>query len=459
MPFYNNSRIGGAMDGTHIYFNTNISNDWSSVVADGSTITYVDTNDKSQDLEFNQTRAQPYLANPSEYYMSVQRFTIESPNLPVFIAQPIVGTSYSAGSYQTIYRVTVQLPTLAYVGVNVLWIPQDLTATYVPGPITANDYKEPIFYCYSYSYFIEMINTALASLIGGPNHPFMQFNPVTGLFSIQGWVDKWRTKSNGGTLGTNAPCKLFFNTELYNLFSSLSAIYVAGGSGLPNGADYQILFTTGTDTLSASPQQYITNIVPDSYHNIPVYPTFSSATGYVVGNIVYFNGIYYECILVNPAPSTSPPNTTYWKVVVIGRNDVINYQEYTTLPLWTPIKSIVFTASLLNIVAENIATPVVYENGNQNINAGKQNTDILPILIEHSVPQVYGTEYKPFIFYEPQGEYRLSDLYSEIPIAGLQYKVYWKDTFGNLIPFKLAVGASATLKILFRKKLFNSDQV
>ena len=43
-------------------------------------------------------------------------------------------------------------------------------------------------------------------------------------------------------------CEIFeqeSNTELYNLFSSLSAIYVAGGSGLPNGADYQILFTTG----------------------------------------------------------------------------------------------------------------------------------------------------------------------------------------------------------------------
>jgi hypothetical protein len=70
-----------------------------------------------------------------------------------------------------------------------------------------------------------------------------------------------------------------------------------------------------------------------------------------------------------------------------------------------------------------------------------------------------GTEYKPFIFYEPQGEYRLSDLYSDIPIAGLQYKVFWKDSLGNLNPLKLGVGASTTLKILFRRKNFNSDKL
>jgi hypothetical protein len=459
MPFYNNSRVGGAMDGTHIYFNSNISNDWSGLnikdfeIYNNNTIYnvddivfyennyylcttgpisqapppginwtiqtlaqmsyYLDTNVKEELLEFNQTRAQPYLANPSEYYMSVQRFSIESPNLPVFIAQPIVGRNWNSGvSYDTIYKVfIVPDSTGTPTGVNVKWIPQDKTLPINILPVKASDVGNPLFYCYSYSYFIEMINTALASAQGGANHPFMQFDAVTGLFSIQGWADKWRTSTTGATLGITSPAKLYFNTELYNLFSSLSAIYKGGVSPLYDGMDYQILFTTGTNTASASTQPYITNIVPNTYHN----------------------------------------NTNH--------NDIINIQEYTTLPLWTPIKSIVFTASLLNVVSEMVATPVIYENGAQNINAGEQNTDILPILIEHSVPQISGTEYKPFIFYEPQGEYRLADLYSDIPVAGLQYKVYWKDTFGNLNPFKLSVDCSSTLKILFRKKIFNSDQV
>jgi len=467
MPFYNNSRIGGAMDGTHIYYNTSISNNWSGTQIKDFTIyvpntvyyigqyvyssgyylctinpvydsnnnpipqsappsapwtlqtlsqmtDYIDTNTKEQFLEFNQTRAQPYLSTPSDYYMSVQRFTIESPNLPVFIAQPIVGLGkIDDDSYETIYKVFIDntLNGGDIASSTVKWFTQDTTVPLITTPITTMDTYSPLFYCYSYSYFIQMVNLALASCLPtNPDPPIMQFNPVNGLFSIQGWVDRYRTKIDGTPLGITTPVKVFFNTELYNLFSSLSSIYVAGGVGLPIGADYQILFTTGTDVLSTLSQPYAINILENTVQD---------------GKKVH----------------------------------VINNQEYTTLPLWSPIKSIVFTASLLNVVSEMVATPTIFEKGNKNINAGKQNTDILPILIEHSVPQTSGTEYKPFIFYEPQGEYRLADLYSDTPVSGLQYKVYWKDTFGNLNPFKLAIGASSTLKILFRKKLFNSDQV
>jgi len=70
-----------------------------------------------------------------------------------------------------------------------------------------------------------------------------------------------------------------------------------------------------------------------------------------------------------------------------------------------------------------------------------------------------GTEYKPFIYYEPTGEYRLADLYSDIPVYGLQFNVFWKDSFGNLNPFLLSIGSSATMKLLFRKKSFNSDKI
>lgn len=586
MPFYNNSRIGGAMDGTHIYYNTNIANDWASKSIRPFTIwenrvyqvgeyvykpfsgtnywqcislylpppsfdvpapqpapgasgyltywvartlaqmtVYTDITNKDEIINFNQTRAQPYLADPSEYYMSVQRTTIESISLPLFIPQGRVGSVVPAGNVdlsgcETIYQITLKNEaTGIYTTKPVKWYPQDDTAPVnaLGATLTPADLLNPLFYCYSYAYFISLINRVLQEFTGA-NHPLMQFDPRTGLFSIQGFQDRWRTTSTGTPLGTTNPTRLFFNTALYNLFSSLSAIYTAIPPATPNSesANYQILFTTGSDAVAGT-QPYITNIVPDTYHNIAplIPPTYSISTSYVVGDKVTFSGIYYEVITNNPAVSVAPPNAsywvviptvppvplvyssstsyvignqvqyfgvyyqatannptlnipppnaTYWVVITLGRNDVINTQEYTTLPLWSPVKSIVYTASLLNVVSEMVATPVVYESrfndGTiRNINSGKQNTDILPILIEFSVPQTTGTEYKPFIFYEPQGEYRLSDLYSDIPIAGLQYKVFWKDSLGNLNPLKLGVGASTTLKILFRRKNFNSDKL
>jgi hypothetical protein len=134
-------------------------------------------------------------------------------------------------------------------------------------------------------------------------------------------------------------------------------------------------------------------------------------------------------------------------------------QEYSTLPLWTPITSIVFKTSLLTTNPEIIGTPVVYVEGDRNVNAGRQNADILNVLSEHSVDLKYGTEYKPFIYYEPSGEFKLTDLYGKNPIQDIDISVFWKDNFGNLIPFKLGIGCSSTIKILFRKKTFNSDKL
>jgi len=402
MSYYDNVRIGGAMDSDHIYYNINISNDFSNRVAVGTppSLVSVDTRNFNTPVVFNQNRAQPYLINPSEYFLSVQRFSIESPNLPVFIAQPILGET---DPNKTVYSITL-INNSVTITKNIVWQPQNIDTSLVPvppTPITQTSLNNPYYYCYSYQWFIKCINDTLASM-GVVNRPYMSFDTVNNLFTIQGHENKYRTTSTGTLIGTVVNlCAVYMNTALYNLFSSIPAIY----KNLAGGLDYQILFTTGSDVVNPANQPYIINVVA--------------------------NG---------------------------ANNDVYSTQEYNSLPLWTPIKSIVFRGSLLNVVSDMIATPVVYQD-DTNINAGKPNTDILPILIEHSVQLDTGTEYKPFIYYEPTGEYRLADLYSDIPVYGLQFNVFWKDSFGNLNPFLLSIGSSATMKLLFRKKSFNSDKI
>jgi len=402
MSYYDNVRIGGAMDSDHIYYNINISNDFSNRVAVGTppSLVSVDTRNFNTPVVFNQNRAQPYLINPSEYFLSVQRFSIESPNLPVFIAQPILGET---DPNKTVYSITL-INNSVTITKNIVWQPQNIDTSLVPvppTPITQTSLNNPYYYCYSYQWFIKCINDTLDSM-GVFNRPYMSFDTVNNLFTIQGHENKYRTTSTGTLIGTAVNlCAVYMNTALYNLFSSIPAIY----KNLAGGLDYQILFTTGSDVVNPANQPYIINVVA--------------------------NG---------------------------ANNDVYSTQEYNSLPLWTPIKSIVFRGSLLNVVSDMIATPVVYQD-DTNINAGKPNTDILPILIEHSVRLDTGTEYKPFIYYEPTGEYRLADLYSDIPVYGLQFNVFWKDSFGNLNPFLLSIGSSATMKLLFRKKSFNSDKI
>jgi len=410
MPYYNRKSGGGILDTTHLYMTLSVANHYSGTGVDSSgNLVQNATADKEVAINFDQSRGQAYLETPDESFLSVQRFTIYSPNLPVFIAQPIVGSN---SINETIYTISVDISGTGSYQFPVIWQPQNLNVSAPSSPVTQNDIFNPYYYCYSYEWFIKCINDSITANLPGfvsnYNNPFMVYDTLTNLFSVVGSVKNYRTTNLGASLATNHPSKFFMNNSLYNLFASIPAIFVANTVGVLK--DYQIIFSTGTNQATSSGQSFIIN-------------TKTIGTG----------------------------NTAY--------NAIYSSQEYGSLALWTPIKSIVFRVSKLTVVNENIATPVIYQNGNNNINAGKQNTDILPTMIEYSVPLETGTEYKPYIFFEPRGEFRLTDLNNNCQVQALQFNVFWKDTFGNLIPFYLSIGSCLTLKLLFRKKSFNSDQL
>lgn len=431
MPYYSQDMIGGAQNSTHIYYNINISNDYSGYdISSNGGIMPIVTNDKELQLVFNQSRAAPYLINPSKYYLSVQRFTIESPNLPVFICQPIVG---QANVNKSIYSITLQRNSdNTTLTLPVLWQPDDKTVPIPSGTVTNSWQTNPYYYCHSYTHMVDLINNTFNNFV---TSGFTQRTLVTdpsgncyvpylflkdNLFTLGGDVEHYRTYLNGG-YGGKGGCvqyKIYFNIELYNLFSSLKAIYV-GTQGPANviGADYQLIMDTGTNGPFATPGQI---------YNVQENPRYYTAKGATLS---------------------------------VETNDVWNVQEYSTLPLWSPVKNILFRTTLLNVVPDIVATPIVFDSNNTNTTGSRQNCDIINIMVDYSLPLVKGTEYKPYIYYEPVGEFRLVDLYGNQPINSMDIAVFWKDSFGNLIPFLLDIGASATLKLLFRKKIFNSDKI
>ena len=417
MPFNALARLAGTPESDHIYYNITVSSDKSGSVAnpDGS-VGELPTQGTDIPLVFNQIRSTYYLKRPEEYYVSVIRFTIENPNFPVFIPLPIVGQSDVS---RTIYTVTLLVGGVPYKK-SVAWIPQDDTITAPVPPIKQSDVSPstPYYYCYSYQHFADCINNAFIGLIGAINTalstsytaPYLQFDATTNLFTLGGDVERYRTADDGSLLGNIG---IYFNSELYNLFASLPYIYTAGYATVISGdnleMDYQLLMTTGSNVPTATtPQPFITNI---RYNQL----------------------------------------TT--------KNDVISTQEYQSLSLWCPIKSLIFKTNLLATAPEIQGTPAVYEEGLTNINASKQNADIVNMLVDY-VPELRkGTEFKPYIFYQPSGEYKLTDLYGKTPVNALDISVFWKDSFGNLVPFKLPITSTATIKILFRKKRFNSTKV
>lgn len=354
-------------------------------------------------LNFQEIRNSPFLNNPADYYMSIIRFELNTPSLPLFIPQIEIGQT---NRNKTIYSFTLShlVNTTVITGTaNIIWETQDTTIALPPQPLTHQE-NSPYYYCYSYQHFYKLMNDALAnaysilainvSQAGGSlpstHKPFFEFDVVkqTSILNADmvGYLD---TLPN--------PIKIYANAPMFNLISSFEAIY----KGEPQGRDYQF-----------------------SIRNI-------SATNILT--------------ILNPLV---PTQVLYYALQA--------YQEYSTTSLWNCVQYLVFSTTLLPIVATNIAKPLVF-NSNTQLTQGGSNNNFSIIMTDFIADTTtFGSAYKPTILYSPESEYRLIDMGNTgNSLSHIDIQVYWLDKFNNLNPFYLLSGSSASIKVMFRKKNFN----
>ena len=377
------------------------------------TITNLNTGTESPPVaSFSETRQIPFVYRPEEYFLCIERFTLDTPTLPIFT--PTIQPN-STSPNLTIYSTTMQYnyknpgtgeyTTYSSGETFLLFSPQDLKAS-IPAPpaTTANGLQNNdsgYYYIYNYQYWISLVNNNLAScyqnlvsvlatagltLDSSSFVPFLTFDPTSNLATLN--VPEVLFQS-----GTTNYLTLFFNASLYQLFSSFP-ILIQPSSSTPAG-HYQIVATnfgqTNTTTLT--------------------FPT-------------------------------GEPDTPEALIPAIQVT-----QEYSTVALWTPITSIVFCSSSLPIVPNNLSSPLVYYSGIAYSNNSSNN--VAPIITDF----VSDTGiYKPNIVYHPSAEYRLCEMHGNTPLYRVDISMFWKDRLGNLQPFRLSSGSSATIKILFIKK-------
>jgi len=402
---YKASQLGGIANSDILYYNILVHNNNTGFDDNGKP---TNTN-TSIPLVFNETRSQPYVNCADNYFMSVVRFDVDTSSLPVFIPEPIVGSSPNGTSFDTIYSFYIN-------GIKsvVTWTPAN-TSLYIPTVAPANYSSYEYFYCYSYNYFLSLLNGQMNVAFGGGS-PFLTYDKAN--VTITGSLSDWQTDYLG-----SGPNTLSFNPALYNLFSSLPAIKQPDGN-------YQILFVANPSGLN--------------FVNVPTTASITPIT--------------YKAV----ASST----------------------EFTPFPIWNPVETILFVTNLMPVVSELVAKPLVYgqkidntvypppnntlppsyEKTGANVafigsptNYSISNAGVQNILTDFASPQNYGIEYKPSISYTPIAEFRLTDLYDEKAIRDLDIEVYWKDYLGEIHPFLLLSGGTANLKIMFRKKDFNTQ--
>ena len=403
-------------------------------------------------LNFTETRTNNILDNPSNYFLTVARFEADTPavSLPIFIPTlNINGVNNDLN--QTCYTVTMAKPS-ATPGVlsnvvtrNVIWTPEDQTAA-LPnnkkGPtnyISTQDITTGYYNCYNVKWWLSCVNKALRECwLAFPGNtpgraPIMTSDPGTNSITLltpisstefYNFAQSDYSATGNGTdpiymgVGSSPAVNycMFFNEPLFNLFSGFPSVYYG-------------------NTLNASKFD-------------------SSSNTTINGNYWLFN---YYILPIN----FQNINLIELKALGVTSNWISTESEYSPVPMWNPISSLVFTSSLLPISMSFTTIPQVYNSNiyDQTYANGGNNAQISNMLSDIQVGLVTGSEYKPSVLYVPSGEYRLIDLLGNNPLFQASFGISWKTKFGVIVPFRLSAQCGANLKILFRRKRFNLGNI
>jgi hypothetical protein len=121
-------------------------------------------------------------------------------------------------------------------------------------------------------------------------------------------------------------------------------------------------------------------------------------------------------------------------------------QDYSTVALWNPVSSIIFTSNLIPVYQSSTPPIQVYSSGKLVNNSSTSNSlSILTDFIGNDLTFV------PFVQYAP-AVYRFVSLKPSLEIKNIDLHVYWQDkNSGALKPLYLGCGGSASIKLLFNR--------
>lgn len=441
-------------DYSEVYYNCDIVN--GRVLDQGSST--------DPEVKFNETRDSPIIKNASKYDFSIVRFTMDGAgkDLPIWIPVIEKGTAQNDRDL-TVYKITLRVRVDTGAGVVIyqstkplMFEAEDKGAELPHAPSNnggVQDLTGRYYYVSSYESVVSMVNTTFESCWTDLNTqyntatgnnlsshvPIMSYDSQTNLFTIScdnwGWgsnsfggdsldtplmVGQNNTTSNslGATITEN--WDMFFNSNMYGLFSNFKMKYW-GGDVETDNRTYQIL--TLYPTISNN-NKFGGSLIDADLHRI------YDQTGTRL-QINYAGGIGLKDIELITFTQDYPSNAT----------------------LWSPIQSIVFTTTLIPVLNEFVGQPQKFGDSNDASSSTTQNA-FQPIITDIALPLSKSSDYRGFLEYSPQAEYRMIGLTSSNQeIKNIDIQVFWKNRLdGTLVPVRMFNLSSISVKMLFRRK-------
>jgi len=377
-------------------------------------------------LTFTEVRSSPILDNPSDYFLSIVRFNLDTAGgMPLFVPQIDLQQPIPQPN-ETSYFVSIEYNNATAPGdrliskKRVIYVPQSNIYLAPTPPLTIEKTTQPYYWLNTFQAFISMINKALEDA----------YNDVLAQAILAGIT----LPANWTTAPVPIPYLLWDNQRSIATLVAQTPIFEGSALGgttpvVPNNGF--IYFNTALYQLFSSFQAY------HNYTFLPNPPTANDGEANYLIKVYNKKGGAGDNYVALDATAGPPYNALFME------------QTYSTGATLSPIQSLIFTSSLVPVLPQLTSIPRVLsgQNGDsgQNDNLSNEITDLV-------VNLETGTEYFPSVLYLPTAEYRLIDLQSNSPLYGIQISVAWKDVYGITHDFYLQNGANCSLKILFRKK-------
>lgn len=228
--------------------------------------------------------------NPSDYYLSVVRFSIPTANIPIMI--PEIKKFPNTNVNLTDYVITLTYQGFTSGPVNIIY--QTTTPNAQPRPITAlnpNPMIDPsrYYWIFTYSHFVrlvnatfqtafDLLNTASGGALVGTKAPVLFFDPNTLLLSYQFAPIYLYTNA------PNARINVFMNYKLLSFLDGFDFLFLDSKSDIGaqvtpyatgnnfNGTDYTM--TQNYQTLALwnvfKSIQLVTNLIPIKNEYVPI---------------------------------------------------------------------------------------------------------------------------------------------------------------------------------------------
>jgi len=447
---------------------------------------YNSTTSEPQPLRFNETRDSPIVPNAGEYYLSVNRFQVDTYNLPVLVVEPDLTVD---DPNQTIYKIAItafagEVPrdtggsgpltksiSSVYTSVQTIIWTSDDNSLIPPDKDSLNGRNTvefPYYYCHSYTKFVALVNDAIKKAyidiinqmwtadFVGTSYDQSFVDIFARVFPIPPYL-VWNNLS--AEIIAN---QLFHSIDLVKLantnYSVPGAVWTnTGGSthtgvvglpvpfnlGLSMNANLFSLFNSFPRTAYdySNEKYYLLSLGANVFDNTIAHPKNSYMPLSSESDLLFNVGPYYDTA-TNTYTTERKTTTNY----TYDNLYIRQVQEISTIDTWSPVNSIVFTTSTLPIVINQSSAKATLgaEEFSQIVSSG------FDLIITDLQTNQQGS--RPNVLYNPSAEYRRIDMTGNLPIQIIDISVKWRARTGQIMNFYLPRGGSCSIKILFERK-------